>query len=81
MDAKAAIGELQPDAAVPVANALTRSTVWHGASSQVTYHGSFLCSVLASRHTYSQHGCAAVAHDGLHVSKIHVDQARYGDDV
>lgn len=49
--------------------------------SQDTYHGSFLCPVLASRHTYSQHGCAAVAHDGLDVSKIHIDQPRYGDDV
>ncbi len=28
VDAKAAIAELQPDAAVPVANALTRSTVF-----------------------------------------------------
>jgi len=32
-------------------------------------------------HALTEHGCAAVAHDGPYVRKVNIDEARDGDDV
>lgn len=51
------------------------------ATSQEAHHGSLLRAALAGGHPHAQHGCARVAHDGLHIRKVHIHQARDGDDV
>ena len=40
-----------------------------------------LGTVLAARHAHAKHGSAAVAHDGLHIREVHVDEAGHGDNV
>ena len=48
---------------------------------QGTHQGRLLGTVLAGGDADTQHGGAAVAHDGLHVSEVDVHQAGDGDDV
>jgi len=43
--------------------------------------GGLLRAVLARGHAHPQHGGAGVAHDGAHVGKVNVDEARDRDDV
>lgn len=45
------------------------------------HHGSFFCTALAGGDAHAQHGRARVAHDGLHVCKVHIHQPWNGDDV
>jgi hypothetical protein len=45
------------------------------------YQCSLLSAVAAGRNADAQHRGAAVAHDGFHICKVHVDEARDSDDV
>ena len=66
---------------------MVRHSLVHAPASMVrqqgrnAYLGSLFCSVLATGHPDSQHGCAAVAHDGLHICKVYIHEPSNGDDV
>mmetsp|Transcript_1984 Transcript_1984/g.4083 ORF Transcript_1984/g.4083 Transcript_1984/m.4083 type:complete len:260 (+) Transcript_1984:1123-1902(+) len=43
--------------------------------------GCLFCAILSAGDSDTQHGCTRVAHDGLHICEINVDQSRNGNDV
>ena len=59
---------------------LLQAQTWQWAGTEA-HCCSLLGAILAAGDADAQHGGAGVAHDGLDVRKVHVDQARDGDDV